>query len=33
MTFEELIKYILWIVVFGIASFAIFRLMTSLGVL
>lgn len=33
MNFEQLIKYLLWIVIFGIASFAIYRLMTTLGVI
>lgn len=33
MNFEELIKYIIWIILFSIAGFGIYKLMTNLGVM
>lgn len=31
MSMDELIKYVIWVVVFAGASFGIYRLMNSLG--
>jgi hypothetical protein len=33
LVMEEMIKYLIWVVLFGIALFGIYKLMGSLGVL